>query len=766
MSKKNIIISSIISLLFIIVFAFCLTWTIINWNTVQSGMSGTTLYTKDDLDKAKQDGYNDGIKDKNEYISLIDEYRDTIINNNDEISVLNKTIKEKNDLIIEKNNKISENEKTINSLNSELENKDITLAEKEAKIESLTRENDSLRQDIIEISDEILSYKNSISDLEKDIDSLNKSIEYYKKFITALETDSQAVATFIYDGSVYSILKVQKGSTVTLANPKDTAYLTFNGWYVDGELVSLENYPLNENTTFTANLTYSYDVIFTVDEEDYNSQIIVKDSYPTVPSAPTKKGYIFKGWSLNGVSLIDPATTAITRNTTFTAVFEKVHSVEFKLDGNTISSQSIENNDLATIPEVSEYYQINYWTVDGERVNVATYPITKGTVFIANFTRKYDVKFMFEDTEFNKQLVLDGSTPNMVTPDNTDYKEFKGWSLDKTTIVDITTNPITEATIYYAIIEYSYDVKFMIDSTLYVNQIIKTNGYPTMPTNPTKVGFDFDGWSLDGKTIIDVTTIQITDTTEFKAVFTQLFTVKFNYENTIVDSQVIRNEESPTSFTVNDTDRVKFQGWSLDKTNIIDVNTVVITSDTIFYAVVIYCYKVDFVANDSVRYSVFVENGKNATYNGSLEVGDYDISGWTLDGDSVNLSNCTISEDATFIATLKRARITTTGDSTSAYSITDNSSSAGVVIYNFKLTELMTEFSSVNSAKIEVTVFGQKFSIDSSKGTVAFFYDNKLGISCNPSNGGWALYIYDSVLLSISLELVITPYYSSGISGL
>lgn len=766
MSKKNIIISSIISLLFIIVFAFCLTWTIINWNTVQSGMSGTTLYTKEDLDKARDEGYNDGIKDKNEYISLIDEYRDTIINNNDEISILNNKIRERDDLIIEKNNKISENEKTINSLNNELENKDISIAEKEAKVQSLTRENNSLKQEIIELSDEILSYKNSISDLEKDIDNLNKSIEYYKKFITALETDSQAVATFIYDGSVYSILMVQKGSTATLVNPKDTAHITFNGWYVDGELVSLENYPLNENTTFTANLTYSYDVIFTVDEDDYNSQIIVKDSYPTTPSEPTKLGYIFKGWSLNGVSLVDPSTTPITRNITFIAIFEKVHSVEFKLDGNTISNQSIENNDFATLPETSEYYQINYWTVDGERVNVATYPITKDTVFVANFSRKYDVKFMYEDTEFNKQIVVDGNTPNMVTPDNTDYKEFKGWSLDKTTIVDITTNPITETTTYYAIIEYSFDVKFMVDSSLYKNQIIKTNGYPTMPINPTKVGFDFDGWSIDGKTIIDVTTIQITDITEFKAVFTQLFTVKFNYENTIVDSHVIRNEESPTSFTVEDTDRVKFQGWSLDKTNIIDVNTVTITSDTIFYAVVIYYYKVDFIANDSVRYSIYVENGKNAIYNGSLEAGDYNITGWTLDGDSVNLSDCTISEDTTFIATLKRARITTTGDKASAYSITDNWNSSRVYIYNFKLTELMTEFSNVNSAKIEVTVFGQKFTIDSSKGNVAFFYDNKLGISCNPANGGWSLYIYDSVLLSVSVELVITPYYSSGISGL
>ncbi len=767
MSKKGIIVSSIISIIFLVIFGFCLSWTIINFDKVQSGLSGTELYTKEDVDNARDEGYSEGIKEKNKYLEMIDEYRDNIINKTDEISVLNKTIKEKNDLIIQKDKKIAENEELINSLNKDLDDCNSLIINKDKELQLLNIQNDKLKQDVIDLADEILDYKNQISDIEKTIDDLNKSIEYYKKFITALETDSQAVATFIYDGSIYSILMVQKGSTVSMANPNDTEYLKFNGWTVNDELIDLSTYKLNTNTTFVANLTYLYNVSFMVDDNEFNSQIIAKNGFATAPSDPFKSGYIFKGWSLNEISVVDVSSVEITRDIVFVALFEKVHSVQFVLNEEIISNQSIEDNQVAEIPSnISEYIQINYWTVDDEQVDVNTYPITKDTVFVANFTRKYDVKFMYEDTEFKKQVVLDGDVPDVVTPDNTDYKEFKGWSLDKETIMDVSTTPITETTTYYAIIEYSHDVKFMVDSTLYENQIIKTNNYPTLPQAPTKAGFEFDGWSIDGNTIIDVTTIEITNTTEFKAVFTQLFTVKFNYENTIADSQIIRNGEYATNCFVEDTDRVRFKGWSLDGSNIIDVTTIEIIQNTVFVAVVKYVYEVKFIANDELMATTFIEDGYCASYSGALEVGDYKINGWTYNGRSITLSDYKIVEDITFIASVERYKITTRGNRSSAYSIVDNYSSSGVIIYNFQLKELMSDFTDVNSAIIDVTFGDVTVTVDSSRGNVALFEDGKLGISCNPSQGGWSLYFYRDALVSIDLTVTIYPYYQSGISRL
>ena len=59
METKKIL-GIIFSLVFVCAFAFVLTWAIINFNKVKEGMSGTQIYTNEDLDKA----YNDGIIDK------------------------------------------------------------------------------------------------------------------------------------------------------------------------------------------------------------------------------------------------------------------------------------------------------------------------------------------------------------------------------------------------------------------------------------------------------------------------------------------------------------------------------------------------------------------------------------------------------------------------------------------------------------------------------------------------------------------------------
>ena len=71
------------------------------------------------------------------------------------------------------------------------------------------------------------------------------------------------------------------------------------------------------DTEFIADITYNYDVVFMVDNNIYNSQIVVENGYATLPNNPSKSGYDFDGWTLNGVNVIEPNNTKITNNTTF-----------------------------------------------------------------------------------------------------------------------------------------------------------------------------------------------------------------------------------------------------------------------------------------------------------------------------------------------------------------------------------------------------------------------------------------------------------------
>ena len=87
MTKK--ILSIIFSLVFISGLAFSITWGVINFNKVKTGMANTGVYTNEDLNKSYEDGYSNALKDKAEYTALIAEYRDTITSLNAKISQMN-----------------------------------------------------------------------------------------------------------------------------------------------------------------------------------------------------------------------------------------------------------------------------------------------------------------------------------------------------------------------------------------------------------------------------------------------------------------------------------------------------------------------------------------------------------------------------------------------------------------------------------------------------------------------------------------------------
>ena len=91
MSTKKVL-SIIFSLLFACAFVFVIVWCIINFNKVEEGISGTGIYTQEDINNAYNDGYNTALENKTEYEELINSYRDTITTQTDQISQLNSQI--------------------------------------------------------------------------------------------------------------------------------------------------------------------------------------------------------------------------------------------------------------------------------------------------------------------------------------------------------------------------------------------------------------------------------------------------------------------------------------------------------------------------------------------------------------------------------------------------------------------------------------------------------------------------------------------------
>lgn len=509
MDAKKIV-GLIFSIIFVGAFAFVLTWGITNFNKVQEGISGTELYNQEDINKAYQDGYDNALSNKTEYDELINGYRDTITNQTDQISQLNSqitslnnanrdystqitnlesqkanleqqvatltTVKTNNEsMISELNSQIKILNNEINDLKNEGTNKDNEIVQKNIQIQNLqstisqlqktnelniqtisnlNNQISSLNSQITDMTLQIQNNSSSVSSLNAKIVELEKSVAYYEQYIASLESGEQFVVTFEFNGSVYNIQVVNKNDIVTVTEPTSTEYITFNYWTVNGERVDMTTYQVTSNVKFVANITQKYDVIFMVDNEVYNKQVVVKNGIAILPENPSKDGYEFDGWTTNGVDILTPETSLVTQKITY----------------------------------------------------------------IAKFTKLYNVTFLYESETLSSQIVRNGGYAENVEASSSTYKVFNGWSYNGV-IVDISSQKIVADTTFIANITYKYDVNFVVDENIYNSQIIQKNSFATIPANPSKNGYVFEGWTLNGIDIITVYNYVITENTTFIAKF-------------------------------------------------------------------------------------------------------------------------------------------------------------------------------------------------------------------------------------------------------
>lgn len=550
------------------------------WPAITGTVNNNKYYTQEDVQKAYDDGYADGNKSESElttkyeyYKSLVDDYYVQVTTLNEEINKLSNEnasystqvknlTTQKTNLQAQVDNLTSikeTNESTIADLNSQITNlqsqvKNLTNSSEDKSeqianlntqitnlqntvsqlqttnkmnldtITSLNNQISSLNAQISEMTENSQNYTGKINALNSKISELQKSIAYYEAYIAQLENTEQVVATFEFDGSVYNIQIVNKGSKLSVVTPTSTEYKIFNGWTVNGQVIDLNTFTITTNTKIVADITYKFDVKFKVENEIISSQIIIKDNFASLPSNPTKDGYAFDGWSLNGVNVIsDIATKPVTENTTYIAVFTKLHTVTFVYENETKSTQTIRNGGLAKNVSITntDYKIFNGWKVDNKFVEVSSYAIYNNITFVADITYKYDVKFKVDDAIYNSQIVTKNEYATLPTNPTKDGYEFDGWSINGVDILtDIATTKVSENITYLAVFTKLYSVQFVNDGVTLSSQIVRNGNCASLPSSPSKYGYNFVGWSLNGTDIVsNIETKPVTENTIYTAIF-------------------------------------------------------------------------------------------------------------------------------------------------------------------------------------------------------------------------------------------------------
>ncbi len=351
-------------------------------------IDGSRYYTAEELQQSYDKGYADGAKSETELLGQVQYYRDLV----DEYYL------------------------NVNTLNQEI----TTLTKSNEILKNLARDNE---QTINNLQTVITANDDKIASLNTEINALKKSIAYYEQLIANLEIDGQAVVTFEFDGKVCNFQVIDKNTTVMVNDPVSTEYVIFNGWTVDGQPVDLATYQVTANTRFVADVTYRYNLSFVADNTQIDSYLITKGQTISTPTAPTKDGYAFDGWSLDGVNPIDTDSHVITENTVFIAVFTKLHTVTFIQGDVTIATETVRHNDYVVSPEIEigNNKVFNGWKLADEIIDLTNYQVTSDLTLVAEIVSagSYFERFIITGEE-----KINGASNIWTDGQNTYYSSF------------------------------------------------------------------------------------------------------------------------------------------------------------------------------------------------------------------------------------------------------------------------------------------------------------------------------------------------------
>ena len=294
---------------------------------------------------------------------------------------------------------------------------------------------------------------------------------------------------------------------------------TFKGWW-NGDTAYDFAQPVTGDLSLTARWERDAPVMHTVTLDAGNGsqpvRVTVVDG-ETVgrPSDPTRDGYVFKGWMFDGQPF--DFTTPVTGDITLTAQWEKLaeYTVTFDTQGGTpVAPQTVTENGTVARPSdpTRDGYTFKGWTLDGQPYDFGT-PVagnlTLTAVWEENKTPQPVTHKVTFDTNggsaVDPQTVDDGATAVKPADPTRDGYTFNGWTLDgkpydfsRPVTGDITLEAQWEKNETPAPVTHT--VRFRTNGGSSIPMQTVEDGRPVgRPADPTRPGHTFAGWLLDGE---------------------------------------------------------------------------------------------------------------------------------------------------------------------------------------------------------------------------------------------------------------------------
>ena len=418
----------------------------------------------------------------------------------------------------------------------------------------------------------------------------NKKVESDLKLIAKWNKIADEVETFTvkFDsdgGTTISSLTVKKGDKIERPDdPKKEGY-SFDGWFLNDEIYDFEK-SVNKNIELKAKWvkTEKKQYVVTFNSAGGNrigSQMIEEGEKATKPVNPTRNGYKFECWLLNGKEY--NFDTAITRNITllakWTEVVKKQYIVTFNSNGgSTVASQTVEEGSKVTKPAnpTRNGYKFECWLLNGKEYNFDT-AITRNITLLAKWTevvkKQYIVTFNSNGgSTVASQTVEEGSKVTKPANPTRDGYKFECWLLNgkEYNFNSAITGNITLTAKWTEVVKKQYIVTFNSNGgSTVASQTVEEGSKVTKPANPTRNGYKFECWLLNGTeyNFNSAITGNITLTAKWTEVVKKQYIVTFNSNGgSTVASQTVEEGSKVTKPANPTRDGYKFECWLLNGT--------------------------------------------------------------------------------------------------------------------------------------------------------------------------------------------------------
>ena len=208
----------------------------------------------------------------------------------------------------------------------------------------------------------------------------------------------------ITGGSLDSTAAIEYGGDLDVNIVPDTNYsvptsvsVTMGGTDISGDVQYENGYlyytPVTGNIVVTAACIpqgTAYTVTYNANSGTVSpaSEEVIENGHPSFPT-PTRSGYNFKGWQVNGsgTAYTDPEDYTVTGDVTFVASWVAVYTVTFNANGgsSTPSAQSVESGSTFTFPSpgTKTHYTCDGWSSTGDEPYYAigaTSPAVTGNI--------------------------------------------------------------------------------------------------------------------------------------------------------------------------------------------------------------------------------------------------------------------------------------------------------------------------------------------------------------------------------------------------